>query len=91
MSNTRELLVKKIEDEAVKRARRQCSSGCPYTDKVWQRHLRIGFEDGAKSLVDLIVELDECLAKIEEDFSTDFCDGNTILAQEARAKLHKFW
>ena len=33
MSSTRELLVKKIEDEAVKRARKQCSSGCPYTDK----------------------------------------------------------
>lgn len=29
-----------------KRARMQCSSGCEHTDKVWQRHLKVGAEDG---------------------------------------------
>lgn len=39
--------LEKMRDElAEKRAMKQCSSGCEHTDKVWQKHLRIGFEDG---------------------------------------------
>lgn len=39
-------LSEKREELSNKRAMRQCSSGCEHTDKVWQRHLKIGFEDG---------------------------------------------
>lgn len=80
MSSTRELLIKKIENDAEKNC--YCENkGCLLNKE---------YKVGAMSLVDLIVELDEKLKEIDSQNGYRCWYNVESLCAEARAKLHKF-
>lgn len=65
MTSLRERLERKIESEATKRSLRQCSTGQDDLNKAISWYLKVGFEDGAHSLLPLVLELSGIISRIQ--------------------------
>lgn len=90
MKSLKERLEEKIKKDATLRSMKQCSTGQDDLNKAISWYLKVGFEDGAASLLPLVLELENKLKEIRWSWENDAGRNCDNLAHEALESIEKF-